>query len=107
MDSGAIKYASRPYSIAMAHSRSQEAMRVARFRLFTFSDTTAQIAKLLDTERLEEEVVNYAVSLLDASAGCPMLINPLTQRLEVKSHFAFDSQVFHELKGLSISLKAD
>ena len=56
-------------AVAIAHSRSQEDMRAAKFRLFMLSDTTAQIAKLLDTEQLEEEVVNHAVSLLDANAG--------------------------------------
>ncbi len=94
-------------SIAIAHSRSQEEMHAAKFHLFMLSDTTAQLAKLLDTERLEEEVVNHAVSLLDAGAGCLMLINPITQRLEMKSHFALDSQLPPELKDLSIPLKAD
>ena len=92
-------------SIAIVHSRSQEEMRAAKFRLFMLSDTTAQIAKLLDTEQLEEEVVNHAVSLLDASAGCLMLINPITQRLEMKNPFALDSQLPPELKDLSIPLE--
>ena len=80
-------------SVAIAHSRSQEDMRAAKFRLFMLSDTTAQIAKLLDTELLEGEVVNHAVSLLDANAGCLMLINPATQQLEIKNSFALDLQL--------------
>ena len=94
-------------SVAIAHSRSQEDMRAAKFRLFMLSDTTAQIAKLLDIERLEEEVVNHAISLLDASAGCLMLINPVTQQLEIKNSFALDLQFPPDLKNLSIPLEVD
>ena len=94
-------------SVAIAHSRSQEDMRAAKFRLFMLSDTTAQIAKLLDTEQLEEEIVNHAISLLDASAGCLMLINPVTQQLEIKNPFALDLQFPSDLKNFSISLEVD
>ncbi len=94
-------------SVAIAHSRSQEDMRAAKFRLFMLSDTTAQIAKLLDTEQLEEEIVNHAISLLDASAGCLMLINPVTQQLEIKNPFALDLQFPSDLKSFSISLEVD
>ena len=94
-------------SVAIAHSRSQEDMRAAKFRLFMLSDTTAQIAKLLDTELLEEEVVNHAVSLLDANAGCLMLINPVTQQLEIKNSFALDLQLSPDLENLSIPLEGD
>ena len=94
-------------SVAIAHSRSQEDMRAAKFRLFMLSDTTAQIAQLLDTEQLEEEVVNHAVSLLDASAGCLMLINPITQQLEIKNPFAPDLQFPADPKSLSIPLESD
>ncbi len=94
-------------SVAIAHSRSQEDMRAAKFRLFMLSDTTTQIAKLLDTEQLEEEIVNHAVSLLDASAGCLMLINPITQQLEIKNPSAFDLQFPSDLKGFSIPLETD
>jgi GAF domain-containing protein len=55
-------------SIVIAHSRLIEEMRAAKFRLFLLSDMTAQISKQLDTESLEEEVMSYAISLLDASA---------------------------------------
>ena len=94
-------------SVAIAHSRSQEDMRAAKFRLFMLSDTTAQIAKLLDTELLEGEVVNHAVSLLDANAGCLMLINPITQQLEIKNSFALDLQLSPDLENLSIPLEVD
>ena len=94
-------------SLAIAHSRSQEDMRAAKFRLFMLSDTTAQIAKLLDTELLEEEVVNHAVSLLDANAGCLMLINPVTQQLEIKSCFVHNLQLPPDLQDFSIPLESD
>ena len=94
-------------SLAIAHSRSQEDMRAAKFRLFMLSDTTAQIAKLLDTEQLEEEVVNHAVSLLDASAGCLMLINPITQQLEIRNPFALGLQSPSDLESFSIPLDPD
>ena len=92
-------------SVAIVHSRSQEDMRAAKFRLFMLSDTTAQIAKLLDTEQLEEEVVNHAVSLLDAAAGCLMVINPVTQQLEIKSRFAHNLQLSSDLQDFSIPLE--
>lgn len=94
-------------SIAIVHSRSQEDMRATKFRLFMLSDITAQIAKLLDTEQLEEEVVNHAVSLLDANAGCLMLINPVTQQLETKNHFPRHLQFPSDLQGFSIPLEFD
>ena len=94
-------------SIAIAHSRSQEDMRAAKFRLFMLSDTTAQVAKLLDTEQLEEEAVNHAVSLLDANAGCLMLINPVTQQLETKKRFAHNLQFPSDPQGFSIPLEPD
>ena len=94
-------------SVAIAHSRSQEDMRAAKFRLFMLSDTTAQIAKLLDTEQLEEEIVNHAVRLLDANAGCLMLIDPITQQLEIKNPFARGLQFPSDLKSFSIPLETD
>ena len=94
-------------SIAIAHSRSQEDMRAAKFRLFMLSDTTAQVAKLLDTEQLEEEAVNHAVSLLDANAGCLMLINPVTQQLETKKRFTHNLQFPSDPQSFSIPLESD
>ena len=92
-------------SLAIAHSRSQEDMRATKVRLFMLSDTTAQIAKLLDTELLEEEVVNHAVSLLDATGGCLMLINPVTQQLEIKNRFVHNLQLPPNLQDFSIPLE--
>ena len=94
-------------SIAIAYSRLLDRTRAEKFRLFLLSDTATQICKLLDTETVEEEVVNHAVTLLDASAGGLMLIDPFTQRLEVKSLFAHDPQFDPQLENLSIPLKTD
>ena len=94
-------------SIAIIHSRSQEDMRAAKFRLFMLSDTTAQIAKLLDTEQLEKEAVNHAVSLLDAKAGCLMLINPATRQLATKDRFVHNLQFPSDLHDFSIPLESD
>jgi len=94
-------------SIAIIHSRSQEDMRAAKFRLFMLSDITAQIAKLLDTEQLEEEAVSHAVSLLDAKAGCLMLINPATRQLETKDRFVHNLQFPSAPHDFSIPLESD
>ena len=94
-------------SIAIIHSRSQEDMRAAKFRLFMLSDTTAQIAKLLDTEQLEVEAVNHAVSLLDAKAGCLMLINPATRQLETKDRFVHNLQLPSDPRDFSIPLESN
>ena len=92
-------------SIVIAHSCLIEEMRAAKFRLFLLSDMTAQISKQLDTESLEEEVMSHAISLLDASAGYLMLIDPFTRRLEITCHFPFDSQLPPELEDFSIPLR--
>ena len=84
-----------------------EQMNTAKFRLFLLADTTAQITRLLDTEQLTEEVVPHAISLLDADAGCLMLIEKSTERLEMKGHFAFESQHLPELNTISIPLDAE
>ncbi len=94
-------------SIAIIHSRSQEDMRAAKFRLFMLSDITAQIAKLLDTQQLEEEVVNHAVSLLDAKAGCLMLINTATRQLETKNRFVHNLQLPSDPHDFSIPLESN
>ena len=94
-------------SISIIHSRSQEDMRAAKVRLFMLSDTTAQIAKLLDTEQLEKEAVNHAVSLLDAKAGCLMLINLATRQLETKDRFVHNLQFPSDLCDFSIPLESD
>ncbi len=94
-------------SVAIAYSRLLDKTRAERFRLFMLSDTATQICKSLDTEAVQEEVVTHAITLLDASAGGLLLINPVTQCLEMKSIFAFDPQANTELENLSIPLKTD
>ena len=84
-----------------------EQMNAAKFRLFLLADTTAQITRLLDTEQLAEEVVPHAISLLDADAGCLMLIEESTHRLEMKSHFAFESAHLPEPNNFSIPLSTE
>jgi sigma-B regulation protein RsbU (phosphoserine phosphatase) len=94
-------------SIAIAYSRLLEETRSEKFRLFHLSYTATQICKLLKTEEVVEEVVNHAVSLLDASAGGLLLINPFTQRLEVRSLFAMDPELDPTLQDISIPLKTE
>ena len=94
-------------SVAIAYSRLLDKTRAEQFRLFMLSDTATQICKSLDTEAVQEEVVTHAITLLDASAGGLLLINPVTQRLEMKSIFTFEPQVDTELENLSIPLQTD
>ena len=93
-------------SVAIAYSRLLDKTRAEQFRLFMLSDTATQICKSLDTEAVQEEVVTHAITLLDASAGGLLLINPVTQRLEMKSIFTFE-QADTELENLSIPLQTD
>ncbi|MCZ6678297.1 MAG: SpoIIE family protein phosphatase [Candidatus Poribacteria bacterium] len=94
-------------SIAIAYSRLLDKARGEQFRLFHLSDVAVEICKQLDTEAVVEEVVNYAVALLDASAGGLMRIDPLTQRLEMKYVFNFDLTPNAERQEFSIPLKTD
>ncbi len=89
----------------IAHSRVLEEMRTAKFRLFLLSDIAAQMGKLLDTVRLESEIVHHAVSLLDARGGCLLLMNSMSQWLEMKSSFTMEVEPNPELEDLSISLQ--
>ena len=94
-------------SVAIAYSRLVDKTRTEQFRLFMLSDTATQICKSLDTEAVQEEVVTHAITLLDASAGVLLLIDPVAQRLETKSLFTLEPQVDTELENLSIPLKTD
>ena len=94
-------------SVAIAYSRLVDKTRAEQFRLFMLSDTATQICKSLDTEAVQEEVVTHAITLLDASAGGLLLIDPITQRLEMKSLFTLEPQADTELETLSIPLEAD
>ena len=94
-------------SVAIAYSRLVDKTRTEQFRLFMLSDTATQICKSLDTEAVQEEVVTHAITLLDASAGVLLLIDPVAQRLEMKSLFTLEPQGDTELENLSIPLKTD
>lgn len=94
-------------SVAIAYSRLVDKTRAEQFRLFMLSDTATQICKSLDTEAVQEEVVTHAITLLDASAGGLLLINPITQRLEMKSLFALEPDANAQLENLSIPLQTD
>ena len=90
-------------SIAIVYSRMLENTRVEKFRFFTLSGMATQFSQLLDTASLEEELVNHAVSLLDAGAGGLMLMDDLSQQLEMTTHF----QLNPDLEPLSISLDSN
>ena len=94
-------------SVAIAYSRLLDKTRAEQFRLFMLSDTATQICKSLDTEAVQEEVVTNAITLLDASASGLLLIDPITQRLEMKSVFTLEPQANTELENLSIPLQTD
>ena len=94
-------------SVAIAYSRLLDKTRAEQFRLFMLSDTATQICKSLDTEAVQEEVVTHAITLLDASAGGLLMVNPVTQRLEMKSIFTLEPQADTELENLSIPLQTD
>ena len=94
-------------SVAIAYSRLVDKTRAEQFRLFMLSETATQICKSLDTEAVQEEVVTHAITLLDASAGVLLLIDPVAQRLETKSIFVLDPQANADLENLSIPLQAD
>jgi phosphoserine phosphatase RsbU/P len=94
-------------SIVIAHSRVTEEMRATKSRLFLLSDMNAQISKLLDTDGLEKEVVAHAAGLLEAQVGYLMRIDSQTQRLEITSRFALDSQFNTELRDFPIPLQPE
>ena len=94
-------------SVAIAYSRLLDKTRAEQFRLFMLSDTATQICKSLDTEAVQEEVVTHAITLLDASAGGLLMVDPVTQRLEMKSIFTLEPQADTELENLSIPLQTD
>ena len=91
----------------IAHSRVLDEMRTAKFRLFLLSDIAAQMGKMLDTARLESEVVHHAVSLFDARGGCLLLLDSMTKRLEMKSSFVMAAESNTELQDLSVSLQGN
>ena len=74
-------------SIAIAYSQMVEGIQSEKFRLFMLAESAPQICQLLQPEAAAEQVVQQAVSLLDANAGALMLTE--TERQELEMHYAF------------------
>ena len=74
-------------SIAIAYSQMVEGIQSEKFRLFMLAESAPQICQLLQPEDAAEQVVQQAVSLLDANAGALMLTHTDQQALEM--HYAF------------------
>lgn len=78
-------------SIAIAYSQMVEGIQSEKFRLFMLAESAPLICQLLEPEAAAEQVVNQAVSLLDANAGGLMLVHP--QRRELEMRYAFPETV--------------
>ncbi len=74
-------------SIAIAYSQMVEGIQSEKFRLFMLAESAPQICQLLQPEEAAEQVVQQAVSLLDANAGALMLTN--TDQQELEMNYAF------------------
>ena len=74
-------------SIAIAYSQMVEGIQSEKFRLFMLAESAPQICQLLQPEDAAEQVVQQAVSLLDANAGALMLTH--TEQQELEMHYAF------------------
>ena len=98
-------------SIAIAYSQMVEGIQSEKFRLFMLAESAPQICQLLQPEAAAEQVVQQAVSLLDANAGALMLTDTEQQVLEM--HYAFpenlleNSTVQDTTNGLVISYGED
>ncbi|MYB02537.1 SpoIIE family protein phosphatase [Candidatus Poribacteria bacterium] len=98
-------------SIAIAYSQMVEGIQSEKFRLFMLAESAPQICQLLQPEAAAEQVVQQAVSLLDANAGALMLTDTEQQALEM--HYAFpenlleNSTVQDNTNGLVISYGED
>ncbi len=98
-------------SIAIAYSQMVEGIQSEKFRLFMLAESAPQICQLLQPEAAAEQVVQQAVSLLDANAGALMLTDIEQQALEM--HYAFpenlleNSTVQDNTNGLVISYGED
>ena len=98
-------------SIAIAYSQMVEGIQSEKFRLFMLAESAPQICQLLQPEAAAEQVVQQAVSLLDANAGALMLTDTEQQTLEM--HYAFpenlleNSRVPDTTNGLVISYGED
>ena len=71
-------------SIAIAYSQMVEGIQSEKFRLFMLAESAPQICQLLQPEDAAEQVVQQAVSLLDANAGALMLTHTEQQELEMR-----------------------
>ena len=74
-------------SIAIAYSQMVEGVQSEKFRLFMLAESAPQICQLLQPDDAAEQVVQQAVSLLDANAGALMLTRSEQQELEM--HYTF------------------
>ena len=74
-------------SIAIAYSQMVEGIQSEKFRLFMLAESAPQICQLLQPEAAAEQVVQQAVSLLDANAGALMLTDTEQQALEMRYVF--------------------
>ena len=74
-------------SIAIAYSHMVEGIQSEKFRLFMLAESAPQICQLLQPEDAAEQVVQQAVSLLDANAGALMLTR--TEQQELEMHYTF------------------
>ena len=74
-------------SIAIAYSQMVEGIQSEKFRLFMLAESAPQICQLLQPEAAAEQVVQQAVSLLDANAGALMLTDTEQQALEMRYTF--------------------
>ena len=98
-------------SIAIAYSQMVEGIQSEKFRLFMLAESAPQICQLLQPEAAAEQVVQQAVSLLDANAGALMLTDTEQQVLEM--HYAFpenlleNSTVPDNANGFVISYSED
>jgi len=84
-------------SIAIAYSQMVEGIQSEKFRLFMLAESAPQICQLLQPEAAAEQVVQQAVSLLDANAGALMLTNTAQQVLEM--HYAFPENLLENSTG--------
>ena len=94
---GVLSVLANQTSIAMAYSRLMDEMRADKFHLFLLSDITTQMYKQLDAERLEEEIISHAVTLLDANAGYLFLTDTLNGQLEMKSSLNLNPTIDSDL----------
>ncbi len=81
-------------SIAIAYSQMVEGIQSEKFRLFMLAESAPQICQLLQPEEAAEQVVQQAVSLLDANVGALMLTN--TDQQELEMHYAFPETLLEQ-----------